>query len=279
MFLIFLFDCITVASSIGLCKHQDLGLCSLSDNYDKSYPPDPRPMYLNQTITLFDIVEFDQDARTVTLFMQIYLFWNDTRITKKFNSSEITDPWVYIDSETAEDLYFPTMKYRNVESIEVQKQCSPSSTSNYYWFKYPHHIEFIETIKITIYCTFEFSSYPFDHHQCNFTFGADYSSAGNLVLGPTVILFDESKTSLKQKSGINVQSSRLTFDIMLKGLEPFYLASYGLNYSFAGFNIHFSRNSLGLLPGSFYVPTAILSVLATFSFHINPDVVSLVTEQ
>ena len=86
LFCLLLFVAGMAKANLNLCKNEDtFGLCSLTDKYDKSYPPDPRPIYLNQTITIFDIVDFNQDDRTVTLFLQLYIFWNDTRLTNKYS--------------------------------------------------------------------------------------------------------------------------------------------------------------------------------------------------
>ena len=44
--------------------------------------------------------------------------------------------------------------------------------------------------------------------------------------------------------------------------------------SSAGIRIHLKRDRLGLLLGSFYIPTGIFAVLAMASYVINPDAVS-----
>ena len=80
-------------AQLNLCVNEDItgvGLCTLTENYDKSYPS-IRPMDLEQIVTIFDIVEFDQDERTVTLFLQLMTYWNDTRITLKSS-----DPSKYV---------------------------------------------------------------------------------------------------------------------------------------------------------------------------------------
>ena len=47
----------------------------------------------------------------------------------------------------------------------------------------------------------------------------------------------------------------------------------GYDYSYAGLTIHLKRNKLGLLIGSFYVPTGIFAMLSMISFAINPEMV------
>ena len=48
--------------------------------YDKTFPSDP-PMYLNQTIRLYDVVDFNDEEQTVTIFLQLFTWWDDTRLT------------------------------------------------------------------------------------------------------------------------------------------------------------------------------------------------------
>ena len=49
---------------------------------------------------------------------------------------------------------------------------------------------------------------------------------------------------------------------------PFDEAFMGYNYSRTGIKIHFKRNSLSLLKGKFYGPTAIFSLLSMLSYTI-----------
>ena len=57
-------------------------------------------------------------------------------------------------------------------------------------------------------------------------------------------------------------------------METFTVEKRGYSYDQTGISIHFSRKSLGKLPGTFYGPTAIFAILSLISFHIHPDKVS-----
>ena len=48
----------------------------------------------------------------------------------------------------------------------------------------------------------------------------------------------------------------------------------GGKLSSAGIGIHLQRDRLGLLLGSFYMPTGVFAILALASYLINPDAVS-----
>ena len=78
-----------ISAQLSFCDEENktagIRLCHIPDNYDKSFPPNPQPMHLELTMNVIDIVEFNQDARTVTLFLQVLTIWNDTRLTLKSN--------------------------------------------------------------------------------------------------------------------------------------------------------------------------------------------------
>ena len=44
--------------------------------------------------------------------------------------------------------------------------------NDFFWIKYPHLIEYQQALKVTIYCSFEFKTFPFDSHNCDFNFGS-----------------------------------------------------------------------------------------------------------
>ena len=44
--------------------------------------------------------------------------------------------------------------------------------NDFFWIKYPHLIEYQQALKVTIYCSFDFKTFPFDSHNCDFNFGS-----------------------------------------------------------------------------------------------------------
>ena len=72
---------------------------------------------------------------------------------------------------------------------------------------------------------------------------------------------------------VTIQSKTLPFDINLKSIPAFNKLEHGFNFSSAGLKIDLRRNSLGLLFGSFYGPTAIFAMLSMLSYCIKTDVV------
>lgn len=72
---------------------------------------------------------------------------------------------------------------------------------------------------------------------------------------------------------IEKRLTKAPYDIRLESMSPFLHFEAGYVYSYAGMKMHLKRNSLGLLLGGFYGPTAIFTILSLISFSIDPDVV------
>ena len=73
-------------AQISSCKDENidqLRICSHGE-YDKAVGH-PVPIYLKEKIWIYDIAEFNQNDKTITVFMGLKLFWNDTRLMLKSN--------------------------------------------------------------------------------------------------------------------------------------------------------------------------------------------------
>ena len=58
-------------------------------HYDEYVVPKPHPLELKPQISLFDIIRIDEERNSITIFMELFMNWNDTRIllTAKNESS------------------------------------------------------------------------------------------------------------------------------------------------------------------------------------------------
>ena len=56
-------------------------VCKLVKTYKKSNPPKPLPFTVNTSINILDIMDFDWTAKTMTLFIELWMWWKDPRIT------------------------------------------------------------------------------------------------------------------------------------------------------------------------------------------------------
>ena len=58
-------------------------------------------------------------------------------------------------------------------------------------------------------------------------------------------------------------------------MPSFNVTADGYNYSYTGITLHFKRNNLGLLTGSFYGPLTTFAILSMFSYFIDIEMVGL----
>ena len=56
-------------------------VCKLIENYEIDYPPQPLPIIIDLNINILDIIDLDWTTNTITLFIQLWTFWKDPRIT------------------------------------------------------------------------------------------------------------------------------------------------------------------------------------------------------
>ena len=105
------------------------------------------------------------------------------------------EPWYPIGHEN-EKIFFPTLKFQNEKHMTEKVNFGPKQDETYYWMKYPHHLEYKKNTKITIYCSFDFSTFPFDLHECNFTYGINSYSESYVHMMPTTLVYKMKETLL-----------------------------------------------------------------------------------
>ena len=171
-------------------------------------------------------------------------------------------------------MFFPKLIFNNIKHIE--KQLHYGKDAEYHWFNivedYKSDFEYYETLKITYYCNFHFFAYPFDHHNCNLTLGSKCLSTTFILLSEPTISFEETNTT---DGMIKIKTENVPFDIKAKIIPPFNISYDGFSYAFVGISMNFQRNSLELLIGRFYGPTAIFAFLSTLSYNIAIEKVSI----
>jgi len=74
-----------IAKSINCLKTcpvptDKLEICAIHANHTANELPRPWPMDLAPIIEFRDIIDFDQDANTITLVVRVLMYWNDTSI-------------------------------------------------------------------------------------------------------------------------------------------------------------------------------------------------------
>ena len=107
-------------------------------------------------------------------------------------------------------------------------------------------------------------------HNCEILVGSGTNYIGvQKIKKPTVI----HKKFASNKNSIPIKSKNVPFDMKAESITPFPHLSNGYNYSYTGVRISMKRNTLGLLLGRFYGPTAVFSALSLLSYNINMDMV------
>ena len=139
-----------------------------------------------------------------------------------------------------------------------------------------------ELIKITVYCNFNYQYFPFDNQECDLSMYDPINDATYIILNETNYLcykgtcknFEENEWhSLPQQHGL-----RFTFRMKNMGSNSSSLGNddnyYNNPWSVSTIKFILHRNSLGLLIGSFYLPTGLFGFLSIGSYIINPDMVN-----
>lgn len=174
--------------------------------------------------------------------------------------------WIAVPNSVKKKLFFPNIGFLDTKHIETQSVFGPTKLE-YFWIKFPHHLEYVETQIVISYCKFNFKSFPFDSHDCDLMMRNNVFGTGRMILENPEIIYHEAE--------LNQKSEKVPpFDISVKSIVPIFKVFHGYNYSITGISLHFKRNSLGLLIGKFYGPSAIFSLLSVLSYTISIENVS-----
>ena len=66
---------------ISPCKDvltTDDDMCFHDEYHTDSF--DPMPLFIQESIKVFEITEFNKDEKTISLYISLTSFWNDTRV-------------------------------------------------------------------------------------------------------------------------------------------------------------------------------------------------------
>ena len=67
--------------------------------------------------------------------------------------------------------YFPRLRWLNAKEIGIAKEYGISHEGDDFYLIHPHELAYVERGRITIYCSFDFSEFPFDSHTCDLNMG------------------------------------------------------------------------------------------------------------
>ena len=156
--------------------------------------------------------------------------------------------------------------------------------NQYYITNYDENMSMSEIIRVTVYCNFDFSYFPFDHQHCNLSLIDPVYSKNWVVINETKFLCNKGICQ-KGKEWIMLQNqNKIPYSIRMKNMGSHDL-TFGTDidplaiepWSFSSISFSLQRNTLGLLIGSFYFPTGLFALLSMGSYLINPEIVSTMT--
>ena len=75
----------------------------------------------------------------------------------------------------------------------MKHKVSGKQDEKYFWMKHPHFFEFRRKMKVTIYCSFDFSTFPFDSHECNLSYGLVNFSKYYMDMMPSTVMHKKRK--------------------------------------------------------------------------------------
>ena len=86
-----------------------------------------------------------------------------------------------------------------------------------------HDFEYYERLKITSYCHFEFTTFPFDSHNCELTMGSGSTSINYMrILKPTVIY----KKFNSKEDPILIESKSVPFEMKARIQSPLEIRNF-----------------------------------------------------
>ena len=189
------------------------------------------------------------------------------------------------DKETSELIWHPKLSFLNIKSAEKLAGFGYKELNQYHIFNGKAlNMGMSELIKITVYCNFDYHSFPFDNQECKLSLYDAISDAKWIILNQIENLcykgeckhFEEKGyISLPQQHGIPYTFRMINLGSKTSLLGDDHGAYYTDPNSIATVKFLLHRNSLDLLIGSFYIPTGLFGFLSIGSYIINPDIVNL----
>ena len=263
--------------SIETLNAEELPLCSTTSNLTKRQlckisPEYPLfPIQIQPHLVVLEVLDLDEKSNAMTISIQMKLSWNDTMISVEGPKSKQSE-WLKVDLDS--DLYWPRLKYEyQRKSQRLQLYGEPESYYQYFWYHPPHHFEYIEYLAVTVGCFLKPTSYPFDNHECNFTFYAP-DNGNHEIEFLAVDLETESHKSEDRGDVRTILDHGLSFDITVETLKSFVIPFSGKMFSVAGILFKFHRQDIGTLITGYFVPTVLYSLASALAFTISKEQVS-----
>ena len=246
-------------------------ICKVEEHYDPFIPPLPWPVLVKPTIFIKEISNVDVEAKSISLFLEIFVTWKEKRISVK------NKKWRKINPEEADHFWHPTLQFDRILQLQKLSIFGQPKFPFTFWINTDDNVlQYSEEIQITFTCPMDFSDFPFDAHFCHFTLGDyEYETEEVQFDWAKVTYTDENERILllvNPKDVIQINDTTTPFNFELSLLKPF--TNKDLEdevYSYSGFKIKLDRKSVGILNHTFFIPTAIFTLVSMISFFIHPE--------
>ena len=263
----------SVASSkLKQCDEADTGgLCKLSNDYDKGYPPKPSPAIVQPTITIREITRMDEGRKSLSILAEIVQEWIDGSITVKDYQGTSDYGWYKMDDYIS-DLWLPILYFKKVH--EVKKIITVGATTNADLWIHPktHRFWYREIVEVTFACDIkDYSYFPIDEHFCNFLLEDGDNTAERMLFNQSRFAYDSQVIETSQES-MTILDTTTQYEYELTQHQPYFReSSFGYQFHSTGVSIKLHRKNLGSLMSTFYIPVATFTMVSMISFMIKPD--------
>ena len=172
-----------------------------------------------------------------------------------------------------QDLFWhPKIAFLNLLSLRRKDGLGYGKRQEYHAYN-NHSFTMGEDLEIKFTCNFIFSKFPFDKNECDLTYYDISTTNSTIILSPTswVDYWGIHITPEKNEPLMITNTTSSEFKIWVE-INPNFTIWSDFE-SATGIKIHFQRDSIALLLGSFYVPTGLIAILSMTSYVINPEIV------
>ena len=262
----------TVVATLPICNEitdpKFPTICAKFANYSKATFPHPSPCHIKTIINVLDIIKIDTNEQTIDLVVKLNKWWTDKRIAFNFTESNkpLSYPWIDI-SNRRNQLWIPVFNFMNAIKVEFGTHV----INEYKYLDQKSRIFESETLTLTLSCRMKFNEFPFDTQICSMKFYNLNGHVDYIVINGPRVNFDPDSPNF------NGNLEKHEFNVLFKEMEPTEYCSKDEEYcrSQGNVEIKLSRKSRELqkFATSFYAPTCIFCILATFSFLIPMETV------
>ena len=256
-------------------KHCDnateLDLCHNDTNeYLARFPPlgYGNATEVNVTFALKQVMKISENAHIIKVFCTVTFDWKDPRLSLVRPKNLPEKVYQRINAKFLSSIWRPSIFV--VEATKLGRLGSFAGTpSKSLWYSNENELAISESIFISFSCRMNYESFPYDNHTCPMTFRMEQDE--DKVKFNKILLEDDDG---EDKEIIKWSSRKLNFDVEIKGLEVATYSSYD-NFSMVPLKFTLTRNKVRVskIQTGFYVTSILVTIISSFSFFINPEMV------